>query len=115
MRQAITTRYLGPTNSKGSRVKAIARKRDPRNGYAEMSATINLNHALSVEQRHCAAAKACAEKYGWSGLWIGGGNLDEDGYVFVNIASPESWGAMASSGSLGIEGRDWFFVGTKDS
>lgn len=107
MRQSITTRYLGPTNSRGSRIKATARKAS--HGYPAQALAVPYGHG-STEEEHCRGAKALAEKLGWSGLWIGGGNIDENGYVFVNIASPESWGLIAASGSMGTEGRDWFHV-----
>lgn len=112
MRQSITTKYLGPTNSKGARVKAIARKTS--SFGSEMSATVPFNYE-GTEQAHCAAAKACAEKLGWSGLWVGGSNLNEDGYVFVSLGNPTGWGSMGSDGSIGVEGRDWFFISSTEA
>ena len=110
MRQSITTRYVGPTNSRGSRIKAIARKRD---GIGpELSATVPYGHG-NTEEEHCKGAKACAEKLGWSGLWIGGGNLDENGYVFVNVGFHVS-DIMRCKGNLGTEGRDWFYIERTD-
>lgn len=109
MRQSITTKYLGPTNSKGARVKAIARKASFCG--SEMSATVPFSYE-GTEQAHCAAAKACAEKLGWSGLWVGGGSLNEDGYVFVNMPVTPSMiaGHTLAAHPLGIEGRDWFHI-----
>ena len=72
--QAITTKYLGPTNVKGSRIKASA---------ARGSLTIHLDHALSIENNHAAAAKALASKYSWRGNWFMGGLPSDDGYCFV--------------------------------
>lgn len=109
MRQSITTKYLGPTNSKGARVKATARKAS--SFGSEMSATVPFSYE-GTEQAHCAAAKACAEKLGWSGLWVGGGNLNEDGYVFVNVVGTsfgrdrEDFKALG----FGIEGAEWFYI-----
>lgn len=114
MRQAITTKYLGPTNSRGSRIKATARKRS--NSGPEMSATTSYQHG-GTEIEHCRAAKACAEKLGWSGLWVGGGNVDEDGFVFVcvgGITKAHVADALAGRMELGTEGRDWFLVNAKE-
>jgi hypothetical protein len=79
MRQAIVTKYLGPTNFRGSRVKATA---------SAGSVTVSWDHALDAESNHVAAAKALAVKYGWRGEWTGGGT--ENGYVFAEVGtSPE--------------------------
>ncbi|MGH6746380.1 hypothetical protein [Novosphingobium sp.] len=112
MRQSITTRYLGPTNSRDSRIKATARKRSA--SFPEQGLSVPYGYG-NTEEEHCKGAKALAEKLGWSGLWVGGGNVDENGFVYVNIAKPESWGLMASSGSLGVEGRDWFHAAAADT
>jgi hypothetical protein len=102
MRQGITTKFLGPTNSRGSRIKAIARKASSMG--AEMSHTRPYQYE-GAEKEHALAAKELAEKLGWSGLWIGGGNVSEDGYVFVNLPS-------VSAGPLpyATEDVDWFVV-----
>lgn len=73
MRQAIQTRYAGPTDSRGSRiiVKADAGRM-----------TVSWDHALDVTENHTAAARKFAEKYGWEGKWVGG-SLPGGGYVFV--------------------------------
>ena len=73
IRQAISTKYIGPTNFRGSRVRASA---------PTGSLTIEWNHALNSEQNHAAAARAFAQKYSWHGRWFGGG-LNKHGYVFV--------------------------------
>ena len=54
--QAITTRYIGPTNNRGSRVKAKC--------WAG-SITVSWDHALGTEQNHDAAAIALVQKLGW--------------------------------------------------
>lgn len=106
MRQSITTKYLGPTNNNGSRIKATARKRS--NMGPEMSLTIPLDYRLQSEAAHTKAAKELAEKLDWTGLWIGGGNVDENGYVFVNLASVAD---LAIRSNLhGSEDRDWFYL-----
>lgn len=71
--QAIVTKYLGATNTKGSRIKATA---------SAGSVTVGYDHALNSSENHDAACKALADKMEWSGVWVGGGT--ETGYVYVN-------------------------------
>jgi hypothetical protein len=71
--QAIQTRYIGPRNVRGSRVKAIAEAG---------SITLSWNPRLNSEGNHKAAAEALANKFGWHGKWFGGG-LPGSGMVFV--------------------------------
>ena len=52
---AIHTKFLPATNTKGSRIKAYTL-----NGH---SATVSVDHALSGEIRHFAAARALVAKY----------------------------------------------------
>ena len=61
--QAITTKYIGPANVKGSRVKATAQAG---------SVTLDWDDSLNSEQNHRIAAEALARKYGWHGTWISG-------------------------------------------
>jgi hypothetical protein len=72
---AIETKYLGPTNTRGSRIKAFTC-----NGH---SFSIPYPHELSNEKAHFAAVKALVKKYSLD--W----NLDnmryggtKNGYVF---------------------------------
>lgn len=77
VRQAIETRFIGPTNYRGSRVKAKAQAG---------SVTIEWDHAIGVDENHMRAAQALADRYGWSdrgGMWIGGGRADSRGNVYV--------------------------------
>lgn len=71
--KAITTRYLGPTNTKGSRVKAT-----DNDGH---SITISYNSGLRSEEAHAEAAIALCRKLGWHGH-LAAGALKE-GYAFV--------------------------------
>jgi hypothetical protein len=71
--QAITTKYLGPSNVRGSRVKAFAEA---------SSITLNWDHRLNAEGNHQAAAEALANKLGWHGKWFGAGLPNQD-MVFV--------------------------------
>lgn len=75
MRQCIHTRYLGPTNVRGSRVKARS--------SSGLSRTLSWDDALGLEANHTAAARALAEQLGWTGRWVGGAAPDERGYVYV--------------------------------
>ncbi len=110
MRQGITTRYLGPTNSRGSRIKATARKASAHG--AEMAATVHYDHALNIGGNHTAAAQALATKLGWSGLWIAGGKPEEDGNMYVCVGPDLDLRNVASAkaGAWGVEGEDWFYV-----
>lgn len=73
MFQAIKTKYIGPSNTRGSRVKATA---------AAGSRTMAWDHRLNDCDNHTAAAKEYAQRMEWTGEWFGG--MTEDGsYVFV--------------------------------
>lgn len=112
MRQGISTRYLGPTHSRGSRIKALARKA---NGFgAEMSHTRSYGYG-DTEEEHTGAAHELAEKLGWSGLWIGGGTPSEDGFQYVNLNVGPDTDLSVHMGNLYSlrEGRDWFFIAPK--
>jgi len=74
-RQAITTKYLGAGNVRGSRVKATA---------DAGSVTLSWDDALDSYANHSAAAIALANKFGWGGVWYGGGLPSNNGYVFVD-------------------------------
>ena len=73
--QAIVTKYIGPSNTKGSRIKATA---------AAGSITVHLDHALNIEENHAKAAEALANKFNWSGNYFMGGMPDDSGYCFVS-------------------------------
>lgn len=79
--QAIETKYLGPTNTKGGRIKATA--------WAG-SVTVPYDHALDVQGNHAAAALALRYKMGWQGKFAQGGNAKGDGYVFVNVEGADA-------------------------
>lgn len=85
--QAIQTKYLGPTNTKGARIRAWCERG---------STTVNYTHDLSTEEEHDRAMKALLAKfvdedtarYGsplaccWVRHgWIRGGT--DKGYVYV--------------------------------
>lgn len=54
--QAITTKFLTVTDTKGARIKATAEAG---------SVTVSYDHALNAEGNHVAAAKALCKKMGW--------------------------------------------------
>ena len=76
--QAILTKYLGPTNTRGGRIKATA---------AAGSITIDYPHELSCGQpAHRAAAEALVKKLGWDAPQYGtllGGCLPDGCYCFI--------------------------------
>lgn len=71
--QAITTRFLGPTNHRGPRVKARS--------YAA-SIVVPWDYGLNPFDNHRATALALAAKLNWSGPWVGGA-LHSGDYAFV--------------------------------
>lgn len=71
--QAIQTKYLGPTNTKGSRIKATC---------AAGSITIIHPHELSGQAAHRKAAEALVAKLNWNTPLLGG-QLPDHSYVFV--------------------------------
>lgn len=73
MYQAITTKFLGATNHRPSRVKATSAS-----GH---TVTVSWDHALNTTENHLAAARTLAEKLEWRGCWVMGGL--EPGFVFV--------------------------------
>lgn len=113
---AIVTWYLGFTNTKSSRVKAIARKRQTYSWgevAPEISLTKEWDQGRSADRNHVAAAKALAEKMGWSGIWVSGGMPSMDGNAYVCI-SPKPYAPEKAhkrvTDLLGQEGVDWFKV-----
>ena len=73
MRQAIVTKYHGPTNARGSRISATTES-GLRHYYP-------YRYELNTEENHRAAALAMAEHMGWAGAWRGG--AIPQGYAFV--------------------------------
>lgn len=74
--QAIQTRYFGPTNMRGSRIKAFS-EAFPR------GVTVPFEHAIGIEGNHDAAARAFIKAHEWYGSWARGGAADNRGYVYV--------------------------------
>ncbi len=117
MKQGITTHYHGPTNTKGSRIQAIARKgKTWSDGTRDkpMQLSDHWNHSQGIEDNHTRCAKLLAAKLDWSGLWIGGGQPGESGFQFTN-AGALTPGRIGEAGmiELGRENIDWFYVAPK--
>lgn len=102
MKQAIITRYLPATETKGSRIKAEA---------TSGSITVPYDYDFDPNGNHTAAAAALALKLGqqyphgdgWRGYWIGGGAAGERGNVYVHV------GAELPAGLIHrCEGTDYF-------
>jgi hypothetical protein len=72
--QAIATKFLGPTNTRGARVRATCEAR---------SVLVPWNYALGVSENHDAAARALITRLGWQGTWIQGCLRD----VFVYVCA----------------------------
>jgi hypothetical protein len=75
MRQAITTKYLGPTDKRGARIVATA---------AAGRKVFHWDHAENTEENHKIAATHYANDLNWNGRLIGGCTHDGH-YVFVLI------------------------------
>ncbi len=63
--QAITTKYIGPTNHRPGRIKSSA---------VAGSVTVEYEHGLGIEKNHARAAQALANKYQWAGNYAQGGS-----------------------------------------
>jgi hypothetical protein len=74
MRQAIVTKYFGPTNSRGARIRAKCRAATKYYPY---------RHELSAEENHEDAAWKLKTKMNWDGRLDGGAMPDGTGYCFV--------------------------------
>lgn len=106
---AIQTKYFGPTNFKGSRVKAIARRRDTGAfPMRELSLTDSWDHGSTAEENHARVAKLLATKLDWSGTFVGGSLDGSSGYVFVNTGD-----AMRHTSHMKAD-RDYFIVERKE-
>ena len=69
----IRTKYLGPTNSRGSRFKATSSSGE--------SATVSDDYSLNSDKNHLRAALALCKKLNWKGCLQQ--YADNNGYVFV--------------------------------
>jgi hypothetical protein len=82
--QTITTRYLGPTETRGSRFKAT---QFGSFGGGPTSITLPYSYADGIESNHWLAASALIRKLGWpTDEWHAGGT--PTGMVFVLAGEP---------------------------
>jgi hypothetical protein len=74
----IFTRYLGPSNARGSRVKASI-------PWRKISVTLPFDYGLDLVQMHEKAAAALIAHMGWpeADLALAGDTPDGAGYLFV--------------------------------
>lgn len=75
--QAITVKFLGPTNTLGSRYKATC---------AAGSLTLSTDFALNSQDNAARAAVALCKRLGWTKPYYGDlvcGGLEDGSYVFV--------------------------------
>ena len=73
--QAITTKYHGPSNTRGSRISATS--------ASGIRIYIPYPHELSGEEVHRKAAERLCEKLQWKGKLACGGT--KEGYAFVFV------------------------------
>ena len=79
--RAIVTKYIGPGNVRGSRVKATA---------SAGSVTLRWDDSLNSDQNHYAAARALETKYGWTyGRLCCGGRPNRHTRVWVSADQGE--------------------------
>jgi hypothetical protein len=76
MRQAITTRWHGPTNTRDTRVRATCQAG---------SLTLPWDSNLSIAENHILAARALLTRLDWTGTYYGG-VLPNGDYAFVDEA-----------------------------
>lgn len=75
MRQAILVKYLGPTNSSGSRYKASVQAG---------SVTVAADYGLNADGNAAEAAAKLCKKLGWGGK-LAGGTLPNGDFCFVFV------------------------------
>lgn len=89
--QAILTKYLSPTNTRGARIKATAHAG---------SVVVGYDHRMNVDGNHAAAAETLVRKLGWGpeegkayeGAWVRG-QLPDGDYCHVLAADDGARGS----------------------
>lgn len=74
--QAIQTKFIGPTNTKGDRVKASC---------DAGSITVPWDYSLGQEENHVAAAEALRAKLGWTEEFYGKLVTGSLGNTYVHV------------------------------
>jgi hypothetical protein len=99
--QAIQTKYIGPTNTRGSRVKATAEAG---------SVTLSWDDALNATDNHRAAAEALANKRGWisNGARLVGGCIGGPGYVWTVVDADPAHDALLKLATLPTQSPEMF-------
>lgn len=82
-RVAIRTKYYGPTNTKGSRIKAMAEAGKHIGETTSVFTTYDC--ALDSYDNHERAAKRLCEKLEWEGTFTSGSLNNDGGMVFVYL------------------------------
>lgn len=92
--QAIITKYVGPTSTRGSRIKAISESGE--------SITVPYGYAGSPYDEHKRAAEALIAKLGWSkyGRIVGGSVRHGYAWVFVSGEARDPARRRARSASV---------------
>jgi hypothetical protein len=72
--QAITTKYHGPTNTRGARITATSE--------SGIKVTLPYPHELTGRECHDAAVRALCHKIGWTGQMVAGA-IHGGGYAYV--------------------------------
>lgn len=92
--QTITTKYVGPSNVRGSRIIAKASGNNTRS-------IVSYDCGLSDQGAHLEAVKSLCAKLGWTGEMIGGHSKDGMVWVFVADLSPRIILPNSSCGKSG--------------
>lgn len=78
--QTIETKYIGPTDHRGARIKATATMGE--------AVTISYPYDLSEVEQHALAVRKLAAKLNWSGELIAGWTARGMVWTFTDKASP---------------------------
>lgn len=77
MRQSITTKYIGPTDHRGAKIKATS--------SSGLKAIFSYADELSIDDNHKMATVGLCRKLGWHGKLAVGGAPKGTGNVFVFV------------------------------
>ena len=89
--KAVAVKYLGPTNSRGARVKASA-------GGTQGNVTLPFRHDLSMEQNIAAAVDELLLRYEWDNPYVLGA-LADGTYVAVAVQPSTYLSTYAEEGN----------------
>ncbi len=106
--QTIETKYVGPSNVRGSRIIATA-------SGAGHRVIISYDSALSSEDAHAKGATALCTKLGWEGKLIAGHTKTGMVWVFDEGLSPRIQVGPHRCSVCGKRGPDHGFYSTSDA